>query len=464
MLWIIIGLLVIIIISALFSGGGGTVIEGMTVPRRSDVGRIADGWTEEPGYERDLRYTETFTDLQGLGVATDFCRAVQRVGDPGSLQIACAVGRREGMDTLEYRSRTQRDGFRFSRDDYWRRGAFGRMDYCRIVPAENATSEFYPTCAIAGLDGFKRQEERDTDPPQHIRELIHAYEGAHAWFRFIDDAEDSTGRMALAPIGKPIIPTVLRPAVSRGVQFNRWPIGDQQANITANPMRDAFRWGDPKTFQLEPRGIRSVSFWIWWDAFAMRRAAVWESGNEGGRTDRVWFGVEGGSLLPAAPTPRRMADMVQEVRPELAQAVGHITEPFRLTAPPAPSAAVIDDRTNTPATGKWIYEVWDGAQCLMRLEAPAGTARTGKWQHVVLTVSPTTPNDWWPTWQLWLDGHLAIEKVDGRHIPAEILTDNYLGRGLRGCLMDFRVYGRPLTPSDIQTTRLWALERLHPTP
>jgi hypothetical protein len=63
-----------------------------------------------------------------------------------------------------------------------------------------------------------------------------------------------------------------------------------------------------------------------------------------------------------------------------------------------------------------------------------------------------------------LDGRLAAERTDGRQIPAEVLTDNYLGRGLRGCLMDFRVYGRPLTQTDIQSTRAYAKERLHPTP
>ena len=464
-LWIVLGLLVLVILSALFTAGRPAALaEGFTMPRRTDVGRIEDGWSEEPGYERDLRYTETFTDLQGLGVATDFCRAVQRIGDPGSLQVACAVGRRDGMDTLEYRSRTQREGFRFGRDDYWRTGAHGRMDYCRIVKDE-VTGEFYPTCAVAGLDGFKKVEERDTNPPPEISRLLRTYEGVRAWFRFVDDAEDSAGRMEVAPIGKPQLPTTLRPTVSRGAQFNRWPAAAQQAGHPAPPHRqDALRWGAVKTLQLEDaRAIRAISFWIWFDAFPTRQAAVFASSNEGGRKDRVWIGVEGGApMLPAMPTPP-VVEPAQEVRPSLAQAVGQQTEPFRLAAPNPPTAAQRDP--TAIATGIWVYEIWDGEQRIMRLEGGAASAVTGKWQHVTLTTTAASgANDWWPTWQLWLDGRLVASRAEGRQIPAESLTENILGRDLQGCLMDFRVYDRALSGDDIQETMAFSKEKLMRAP
>ena len=456
MLWVaVLGLLAVVILGGLF-GSTAAVTEGFTAPRRTDIGRIQDGWTEEPGYERDLRFTETFTDIQGLGVATDFCRAVQRVGDPGSLQIACAVGRREGMDTLEYRSRTKREGFQFSRDDYWRRKGH-RMDYCRIVRDEG-TGEFYPTCAIAGPDGFKRVEERDTAPPTHIQQLLRAYEGARAWYRWIDDGEDVTGNTTWSPAGAPAVPDSLRPTVSRGLQFNRWPIASQQAGEPAPPMRDAIRWGEPTTLHLDrARSIRAVAFWIWWDSFPERRAGVVESSNEGGRKDRVWIGVEGGAPLLPAASSRPSAEPALEVSPAIAltELKGGVTEPYHLATPPPV-------QSHTDATGIWVFEIADGEQRILRLEGPAASAATGRWQHVVLT---TTSNaDWWPTWQLWLDGHMVAERKEGRQIPAELLTENRIGRGLRGCLMDFRVYDRPLLSEEIQSTRTWAQERLHPSP
>ena len=114
---------------------GATIKEGFAVPRRADIGLSADGWTETTGYQRDLRYTESFVDLQGLGVASDFCRAVSKKSDPESLRISCAIGRRDGMNTMEYNSKTKREGFRFSRDDYWQTSGTsnGRMNYCRIL-------------------------------------------------------------------------------------------------------------------------------------------------------------------------------------------------------------------------------------------------------------------------------------------------------------------------------------------
>jgi hypothetical protein len=359
------------------------------------------------------------------------------------------------MDTLEYRSRTQREGFRFGRDDYWRTGAHGRMDYCRIVK-DDVTGEFYPTCAIAGLDGFKKTEERDMNPPPEIRRLLRAYEGLRAWYRWLDAGEDLTGNTTVSTQGTPEIPATLRPTVSRGAQLNRWPVAAQQAGEPAPAMpRDALRWGP----ELEnARGIRAISFWIWWDAFGapQRQAAVLECANEGGRKDRVWIGVEGGApLLAAAPTPPRLAEAAQEVRPALAQAIGPVTEPYRLAAPPPPTVS-------QNQTGIWVYEIWDGEQRIMRLEGPAASATTGRWQHVTLTTADAT--SWWPTWQLWLDGRMVAERKEGRQIPAETLTENFLGRGLRGCLMDFRVYDRPLTPTDIQEMMGWAQSRLHPSP
>lgn len=379
-------------------------IEGFIAPRRTDIGYIAEGWNEEPGFERDLRYTETFTDLQGLGIATDFCRAVQHNDNPSSLHIACAVGRRDGMDTLEYRSRTRKEGFQFSRDDYWRKSEkTGRMDYCRIV-RDPITDEFIPMCAIAGPDGFRKQEERDIAPPSHIQKLLRAYEGIMAWFRWIDDENDVTKQMTVVPgSGTPEFPSLLKPEVSRGVQLNR---------KGTDRKRDSLRWGQT----IEPREINAFSFWVYWDSFNEQRATVMECSNGGGRKDRVWLGVEGGTSL-----------------------------------------------LNGNGIGQWVFEIWDDEQRIMRLEAPPASAKTGQWQHILLTTENQTK--WWAPWSLWIDGKMVSQIEEGRRIPAETLTENRLGGPeFSGCLMDFRIYHRGLNQEEIQETMEWAKSKLHPSP
>jgi hypothetical protein len=97
----------------------------------------------------------------------------------------------------------------------------------------------------------------------------------------------------------------------------------------------------------------------------------------------------------------------------------------------------------------------------MRLVAPFA-ARTGVWQHIALTTTDATTH--WPTWQLYVDGTLAATKIDGRAIPALLLTHNYIGRGFRGCLVDFRVYTKPMPAEKRAAAMACAKPRLHPVP
>jgi hypothetical protein len=48
--------------------------------------------------------------------------------------------------------------------------------------------------------------------------------------------------------------------------------------------------------------------------------------------------------------------------------------------------------------------------------------------------------------------------------PALELTQNYIGRGVRGCLQDVRVYNRPMTEHKITAAIRWSKNILHPTP
>lgn len=456
-IWLVIGLLTYVVISSGYKrerSAVGALVEKFTTPPRADIGYARDGWTEDSGYVRDLRYSETFADVQGLGVAADFCRAVAYDGDPGSLHMACALGRRDGMDNMEYRGRSQREGFRFSRDDYWRRGTAGRMDYCRIVRDE-VDGTWYSTCAVAGPSGFKTAEERDASPPPAIRQLLEAYEGIAAWYRWFDDGVDYAGNTEYEVHGRPTLPSELQRTVSRGAQFNREGGGG----------KDYIRWGEPGALALDqtvqPRQIRAIAFWVYMDAHE-KGTRVLECSADGGKRDLMWIGVEGGEPeLPGLPA----AEPAQEIRPAAALAAGagcHVQPMQR--GPGSPGTP-----KRTGAT--WVFEMWDTEQRIMRLAAP-GYARTGTWQHVVVTTAaaPPTPSgpatavDWWPTWQLWIDGECVVTKPDGRTSPALSLTHNYIGRNLRGCIQDFRVYTTPMTPQKIAAAVRWGRQRMHPSP
>jgi hypothetical protein len=109
----------------------------------------------------------------------------------------------------------------------------------------------------------------------------------------------------------------------------------------------------------------------------------------------------------------------------------------------------------------YVFEIWDEEQRVMRLAAPF-TARTGVWQHVVLTTTDATT--YWPTWQLYVDGIPVATRTEGRTIPALELTHNFIGRGFRGCLVDFRVYEKPMPAEKRVAAMTWAKPRLHPVP
>jgi hypothetical protein len=423
--------------------------EGFTVPRRADIGLMSDGWGEEAGWVRDLRYTESFTDVQGLGVASDFCRAVARKGDPASLQIACALGTRDGMDTLEYRSKTARDGFRFSRDDYWsaRNNPKGRMDYCRILRDEE-TGAWASFCAVAGREGFKAAEVRDTDPPAPIRQLLEFYEGAMTWFRWQDDTVDSTGLAAIEVHGTPEVPLLLNPVKSRGLQLNRIsPDGSKKEP------HDYLRWGEQDTLSLDqaipPNHIRAICFWIWWDGFE-KGSMVVEARNQA--KDRILLGIEGGGVeIPGF----RTANPATEVSPQ--QALQQCIQ-----IEPEPTPKLTNTKPSLTDSATYIFEIWDAEQRLMRLAGPMGSAKIGEWQHVAVTTTDATA--WWPTWTMWINGIEVAKKVEGRLSPALQLTENYIGRNMRGCIQDFRIYRTPLTHEKLQASIAWSKPLLHQSP
>lgn len=429
--WTVIIVVVLLLGYVLSETIGPSLKEGFINPKRSDIGFATQ---EQGGYIRDLRYTEAFVDIQGIGVATDFCRAVRRTNNSDSLRISCALGSRDGMDTMEYSSRSKAEGVRFSRDDYWRTSALsGRMDYCRVLK-DTDTGEWYSSCLVAGRHQFKLKEERDSDPPIFIQRVLNAYDGILVWFRWFDDKHDYAENAAFSVYGSPEFSTLLKPDISRGLQLNR----------TSATTRDYLRWGETGTLELgqsiSPRQMRAISCWVWWDSFE-QDATILDCHNSK-FADRIVLGVEGGG--PALP-PAEGSRPAKEVRPELVHAVGQLTEPIRDLRPPKQASAAA-----------YYFEIWDEKQRIMRLSGPMGSAKTGGWQHVVVTV--TDGAAWWPKWQMWINGVMVTERIEGRLSPALEITENYIGQGMRGCIQDFRIYSRPITIAELSKPRV------HPNP
>jgi hypothetical protein len=438
---------------------GSTLREGFAVAASSSTAASDAALAgEAKGDERDLRYSESFVDLTGRGVGIDFCRAVYRKGDPESLHMACTLS-----TGRELRGRTSREGFRWSRDDYWRVGTKGRMDYCRIL-RDPETGDWFSSCATVGPTGFRTIEERDTDPPPAIQALLAAYRGTLVWWRWADDEEDYAGNVTYERIGNPEAPTLLRPVKTRGLQLNRWPAAAQAALEPAPPLRDMLRWGEPGSLELHeavaPRQIRAIACWIFWDAVE-KGATILEASNSSKgipKKDMLRLFVEGGGpdLPPALTTD---AERAEEVSPSHRLAIGQVTTPGAMRPP---TANPLVRPMALEKSGAYVFEIWDEQQRLMRLESGAGSVKAGQWQHVVVTTTDST--SWWPTWRFYLDGALVAEKRDGRSSAAASLTQNYIGRGLRGCLQDFRVRSEPMTEDDIKVAMKWSGARLHPTP
>jgi hypothetical protein len=65
---------------------------------------------------------------------------------------------------------------------------------------------------------------------------------------------------------------------------------------------------------------------------------------------------------------------------------------------------------------------------------------------------------------MWIDGIKAAEKVDGRLSPAMEIRENYIGRNLRGCIQDFRMYNTQITMQKLEAMIQYSKGRLHPLP
>ena len=461
---------------------------GRFFPKRADVTPGQD--REEGGWIRNPRYSEAYVDVQNLGYKADFCRVVEKEGQPESRIVACALAGQEGLDSYTYRTENKRSGFRFSRDDYFRDvDGDGKEDYGRILKMTPAPKDTWQArVVLAGLVRFKTGLEiTDTAPPPDIADLLWFYESSMLWFRWFDDMLDYSENARLQIAGKAAVDETPRKTKTKGLQLNRLPnedvnvksFAEQYLVVGENPAMEF----DTK---VQIRELRAFSAWIYMDAFS-NNARFFDFGNGAGKSN-VFCGIEGRGPqiafgeVGARPGPlnevcsRNPAveqlplDYLKTSDADVDNLDCSGLETVTDTYPSDEKKGAVPDKANL------IFEIWDTEQRKMRIRVLQCIPKH-RWFHLALTT--TDDAAFRPTWHVYLDGVRIYEQLDG-HMPlTSMLTKNYIGRSnwedvssqyadgderFRGALFDFRLYRKPMSAAKIKRTVEWGKQKLQGPP
>lgn len=451
---------------------------GRFFPRRYDI--VPGQKQEGDGWIRNTRYFEGYVDLQRLGYKGDFCRVIEKSDDPDSRILVCALAGQEGLDSMTYRSESQRAGMRFSRDDYFRDvNGDGRDDYGRILKVSPAPNDRWEARVVpAGLTRFKQGIEiPDNSPPQHIADLLWFYEGAMMWFRWIDDMLDYAENAQIRIAGDARVDETSH-AIVKGLELNK--IGNEQyLKIGENPRLEF----DSK---IQLRNLRAISVWVYFEEFT-NNARIFDFGNGAGK-DNVLFGIEGrgnssgafGKLFAQPPPGAAVcqARAPREVSPqEYLRTSDADVDTWSCPGPEPVDSIYPEDEINTDTTdpkANLLFEIWDTQQRKMQIRVLNCIPRK-RWVHLCATT--TDSENFRPTWHIYVDGVKVYEEQDG-HMPLQsYTTNNYIGRSnwegvssqyqdaderFRGALFDFRLYRTPMSASKIKRTVEWGRSYISP--
>ncbi len=470
-----------------FTSGTSDYFSGY-YPKRTDV--LPGQTVEDGGWVRDLRYKEQYVDVQKIGLKADLCRVVMRRDDPGSMIMACALAGTDGTPSRNYKTKSKSEGFKFSRDDYFRDvNAEGRDDYCRIVKTNAPPQDQWASkCVLAGIDSFKPQEVKDNDPPKEIIDLLWFFEGIMLWYRFRDDIIDYAGNSNVALSGDMSIDQDPTKTLTEGLQINHVP---QMLLDSPPPAEQFMRLGETKELEFESdvelRNLRAFSFWVHFDIFT-NNARIFDFGNGAGH-DNVFFGIEGSgndtspgkkkNTLTAQPldddavcnrsAPREIAP-AQYMKMTAAN-----VELYECPGPEPIDPAVIkkeeEEEERPVKRANLLFEIWDKEQRKMRMRI-VDAVQEQKWHHIAVT---TVDSAFRPTWHVYIDGLRVFSKEEG-HLPqTNYTTKNYIGRSnwegaagqgeykderFRGSLFDFRMYRIPMSEAKIQKTIEWGMVQI----
>lgn len=447
------------------------------VPRRGDVGPEQ----EQPGYTCDKHYFSGYVDVQRFGTPTDYCRMVQR-GDPKNKFIACALGGTENMSSVRFRTKSVKDGFRLSRDDYMRDiDGDGRADYCRIL---KEGEEFLPLCNTTTDTGFSSKESVDVNPPENISKLLRMYDGCMFWLRLRDDMLDYIQNLHVSISGRaevqeePPNPVKTEGLVLNGInQFLR--IGD-----------DSYL-GFGSTILL--RNMRAIHFWVKFDEFT-NNAHILDFGNGAGQ-DNVWIGIlnrgnlgtdlsskkpllcGGDSVIPESPSGAQPGEITtpQDLMETTNANVEEYTCQGFAVSPKTVNHRVPNSKRGPEQLAKtadMCYEIWDSQQRKLRIVVP-NMFQLEVWTHVVITAEGS--DAFRPDIVVYKNGEKVFVEESGWLPQNNNTSKNYIGKSnwsnvtsqygnrdelFKGSVFDIRGYRTQLSESVIKESYAWGKKLL----
>lgn len=447
--------------------------------RRGDVGI----GIEQAGYYQDKRYFVGYADVERYGVKNDFCRMVtpSDTTDKGELFFACALAGTTVSNTTQYRSKSVKDGFRISRDDYMRDIIKdGRDAYCRILKANDGV--YLPHCRRAQDTGFSDKDEIDSDPPEEIKTLMDFYSGCELWLRLRDDLVDYVDKAIVQVAGGTVIDQTPRPTITKG--------------LTLNGVDQYVRFGDNDELSLgnrvKMRSIRAFSVWVKFDSFT-NNAHIFDLG-DGAGINNVFLGIlgkgdagEGDELRPGAKCPETTipegevgAQFCPEIRPQtLYETSAAAVEKWECKDPTVFPRKMEPIQTKRPAVpaenasrATLIYEVWD--QKLRKVQIKVNRAvPLDKWTHILITAK--TSDAMRPDLNVIINGNLVFTQEQGYLPQAKVTSHNYLGKSnwandfsmyelrdelFKGSIFDFRMYSSVVSESKGKRILQWGMDKL----
>ena len=448
--------------------------------RRGDVGI----GIEQPGYYQDKRYFLGYADVERYGVKNDFCRMMTRsdTTDKGELFFACALAGTTVSDTTQFRTKSVKDGFRISRDDYMRDIIKdGRDAYCRILKAKDMT--YLPHCRRALDTKFSDRDEIDPDPPEQIKTLMDFYSGCELWLRLRDDMLDYMDRAVVQVAGGQVMDETPSPTITKGLTLNG---------------KDQFvRFGDNDELSLgnrvNMRSVRAFSVWVKFDKFT-NNAHIFDFG-DGAGINNVFLGIlgtgdadEGNELRPGAKCPETTipegevgAQFCPEMRAQtLYETSAAAVEQWECKNPSVLAKKIPPIQTKRPnsmptqnaSRATLIYEVWD--QKLRKVQIKVNRAvPLGEWTHILITAK--TSDAMRPDLNVIINGNLVFTQEQSYLPQAKVTSHNYLGKSnwandfslyelrdelFQGSIFDFRIYSSVVSETKGKRILQWGLGKL----